>query len=237
MKALLYGLGLLSLVNPAKATWNFEIAPYLWASGLEGTEQTGKHRFHVSKSFSELIKHLDLGAMLYVTAYQNNFGLFFNGIYSKVSDNLNLDEFHIHTSSTISVDSAGLSYKIPLSQWTLEPYAGARYTFNGTKISINALHINKKYNWIDGILGSRIIYKVNSSFNIEGSADYGMGSHSNSYNLTALLGYQSLKHFKNTRFYLGYRLLHQNYHTGSGRQYFLWKMNLYGPVAGFAYRC
>lgn len=33
MKALLYSLGLLSLVNPAKATWNFEIAPYLWALG------------------------------------------------------------------------------------------------------------------------------------------------------------------------------------------------------------
>lgn len=238
MKAIPWGLGIFNLVCSLQAySWNYELAPYLWASSLEGTQQTGSYRFHVSESFAELLKQLDFGAMLYAAAYHNNWGIFFNGIYSKVSDDIALDDLNIRTSSVMTINNAGLSYKItPAPQWTVEPYLGARYTLNDTNIAINLLNSKQKYNWTDAILGTRISYKVNPAFSIEGIADYGRGAHSSSYNLSALLGYQSPNHFKDTRFYLGYRFLHQNYHHGEDSTYYLWDINLLGPIAGFAYR-
>lgn len=239
MKNLLYGFSLLSVVFSVQASpWNYEVAPYLWATSIAGTQQTGPYRFHVSESFTELLKHLDFGAMLYISAYRNNFGVFFNGIYSKVSDDINsLRDLHIHMASAMTIDTAGISYRIhPNTSWVLEPYLGARYTLNSTKLDINNLNIKQKYNWTDAVVGSRLIYTFNRAWNIEGSADYGRGTNSYSYNLSALLGYQSPTHFKNTRFYLGYRYLHQNYDHGDQRAYYLWDMNLFGPIAGFVYR-
>lgn len=237
MKACLYGIGMVSAVTLHAASWNYELAPYLWASSMKGTQQSGPWRFHVSEPFTKLLKELDFGAMLYVAAYRDNWGVFFNGIYSKVSDTVNVDTFRIHTTSLMTIDSAGLSHKFNYhSQWTFEPYSGARYTLNDTKVAINALSLKQKYNWTDAIIGARIGYNINSAFTVEGTADYGQGAHSKSYNLSGLLGYQSPTRFKNTRFYLGYRFLHQNYHHGEGKTYYLWDMNLFGPIAGFAYR-
>ena len=235
MKAFIFGLGFSALSLNA-ASWHYEVAPYLWASSMEGEQQSGSHRFHVNESFIKLLKHLDFGAMLYTSAYRDNWGVFFNGIYSKVSDSVNLDTLSIHTSSAMTIDSAGTSHRFNYSNGAIEPYVGARYTLNNTKISIDTLPIKQKYNWTDAIIGTRLFYNISSAFNIEGSADYGQGGHSHSYNLSALLGYQSPTHFQNTRFYLGYRYLHQNYHHGEGKTYYLWDMNLFGPIAGFAYR-
>ncbi|MDP3269909.1 MAG: hypothetical protein Q8M40_12805 [Legionella sp.] len=219
------------------AKWTVEVAPYIWASGLSGTQHTAGLKFKVSESFSELLRELDFGAMLWLAAYHDNAGIFFNGIYSKVSDKLRIDRLDIDLKSTLSIDSLGISYRLGENkEWYFEPYAGARYTLNDNKVTINTLGINQKYNWTDAIAGTRLNYNVTSAFNVEGAADYGQGSHSHSYNFTALLGYQSPHHFKNTRFYLGYRFLHQNYHHGTGLRYYEWNMNIHGPVAGMLFR-
>lgn len=129
MKRIVHSLSLLSILSAPAYSWNYELAPYIWASGLEGTLQTGPHRFHVHETFSELLRELDFGAMLFAAAYKNNFGVFFNGIYTKVSDKLTFDDVWIHTSSVLSIDSAGASYRItfPHNKIMLEPYVGARF--------------------------------------------------------------------------------------------------------------
>lgn len=223
------------LTNIAYAEWETDIAPYLWASSLKGTQQVREFTFKVSEPFSQLIKELDFGTMLWIAVHDNNFGVFFNGVYSKVSDKLILDNIDIRTSSILTIDSAGVSYKLrssPADRFYFEPYAGARYTLNNNKVSIGEINANQKNDWTDGIFGTRVIYNFSSSFDIQGSADYGLGTHSNSYNLSALLGYQSQTHFKCARFYLGYRFLHQNFHRGEGVTFYRWNMNVFGPVLG-----
>lgn len=178
--------------------------------------------------------------MLGVAAYQNDFGLFFNGIYTKVTDDVVYRQLLINTSSILSIDSLGASYKLYKSvdnKLLIEPYAGLRYTINSNRISIDNLFFGRqKIDWTDAIFGSRIDYNLSPSFNVIGSADYGIGYQSNSYNLTAFLGYQSPYYFKNCRFYLGYRFLHQNYHQGKSTRYFDWNMDLLGPVMGVLFK-
>lgn len=216
------------------AAWKAEIAPYLWASGLDGTVQVADKKIKVSVPFSKLLKHLDFGAMLWVAAHQDRFGVFFNGLYSKVSDKQRIRNIGIGSTSTMIINAAGASYQVPLSYegLYLEPYAGARYTSNDTEVHISRFHAKQNEQWTDAIAGTRVNYNITSNFNVEGAGDYGQGDHSDSYNLSFLAGYQSPNHFKNTRFYLGYRFLHQNYTHGKGIHFYQWHMNIAGPVAG-----
>ena len=44
--------------------WTFTVAPYLWAAGIDGTVgQPGLPPVDVDASFSDVMKHFDVGAM------------------------------------------------------------------------------------------------------------------------------------------------------------------------------
>lgn len=241
MKRILLGLLLISSGSLFASDWQYDIAPYLWATSLKGETQIGNRQVEVNEPFSKLFKLLDFGGMLWVDAYHDKFGLFFNGVYSKVSAMRDLRSLELKVSSKLGIASAGASYRIFENQsFIVEPYAGARYT---NTILTLAAHLGRfglmaenKQEWTDAIGGSRFIYKFNPAWLVEGVADYGAGNNSNSYNLHAMLGYKSEKHFPNTRFYLGYRFLHQNYHHGQGINFYRWDMDLYGPILGFMAR-
>ena len=61
----------------------------------------------------------------------------------------------------------------------------------------------------------------------------GINNH-NSYDLQGYIGYKPVKplFFENMTLYLGYRLLHQKYTTGSGLSFYAWNMNISGPLLG-----
>lgn len=229
----------LLFVSSAHASnWHAEVAPYLWASGLKGTVQIADKQVKVDERFVDLIKELKFGAMLWAQAYNDEVGVFFNGLYTKVADAQTKDRISIDSTSQMTIAATGMSRRIYLQQAKthyLEPYVGLRYTNNTTKLSIDRFNVGQTEAWTDGIIGSRFNYIVTPAFNLEAALDFGRGNHSSSYNWSVLAGYQSPNHFKNTRFYLGYRFLHQNYSHGQGIRYFKWDMDIAGPVAGFAY--
>lgn len=229
-------------VNPVHAAqWEADVAPYLWATSLKGQTQIGPRTVEVSAPFSKLIKLLDFGGMLWISGHRDNLGVFLNGVYSKVSGQKNIKDISIELGSKLTIAAAGVSYILMNEgQWIPEPYVGARYTKTVATLTAannrRSISAEKTEGWTDAIVGSRLSYLINPSFTLEGAADYGLGNNSTSYNFHALIGYQSLTTLKNTRFYLGYRYLHQNFHTGQGRSYYRWDMSLYGPVLGFMVR-
>lgn len=228
--------GLLIATTLHATPWQYEVAPYVWASGLKGTIQIGHKKIHVSETFTDLLKELDVGAMLWAGAYKDNFGVFFNGFYTKVSDNQRIKEIPIASTSQLTIASVGASYRLFISADNthyLEPFIGARYTDTNTTVMIGPFHAQQNIRWTDAIIGSRANYNITPHFNLEGSADYGQGNRSTSYNLSLIAGYQSPNYFKNTRFYAGYRILHENYRQGVDANFYQWRMNLLGPVAGF----
>lgn len=241
MKRILFVFLLFCSGSISASDWKYDIAPYLWATSLKGQTQIANRTVEVNEPFSQLLKLLDFGGMLWVDAYHDKFGLFFNGVYSKISAQRDLRSLDLKLSSRLGIAAAGASYKVyENDHFIIEPYLGARYT--NTIVTL-AAHLGRfgitaenKEGWTDAMAGSRLIVKLNPSWLIEGVADYGAGNQSNSYNLHAVLGYQSQQYFQNTRFYLGYRFLHQNFHRGQGLRYYRWDMDLYGPILGFMVR-
>ena len=99
--------------------------------------------------------------------------------------------------------------------------------------------MNEKDNqsWVDPLIGLRIIYAFNKAWSATLEGDVGGTSTTTdySYNVNALIGYHPQTTKLNTTVYLGYRLLDQNYQTGSGVNTFVWNMRIAGPIMGVAF--
>ena len=88
--ALLLGAGVPAGAQTAagqSGRWQYELTPYLWASGMKGDVQAGAlPRTSVDMSFSDILDVFDFGLMGAFEARNGRWGLLFDGMYMKVSD-------------------------------------------------------------------------------------------------------------------------------------------------------
>lgn len=217
--------------------WNVEVTPYLWAINMNGTVTIGHKTTHIDQRFTDLLKHLDLGGMLYVTAHQDNLGFYLNGIYAALSDAGDADHISVSVHNKFGIVGAGISYIIfNHAKLKLEPYAGFRHTFNNTTLKIDDLSFKKKVKWTDPVLGLQFDYDFNPCWGTTLVGDIGGISASTQYSYTAgaFLKYQPC-YWQHIKTYLGYRLLSQHYETGSGSQFYDWNVKIFGPVLGIGF--
>ncbi|MDX1900744.1 MAG: hypothetical protein SFW66_01910 [Gammaproteobacteria bacterium] len=228
--------------NAFAAPWQFEIAPYIWGMNMRGRTSIGPATFDVNQSFTDLLKHLDVAAMLYATAHKDQLGFYFNGMYSSLSDNGHFYDVKVHADNQFGVFGGGISYIAFQRQLSneravsLEPYAGVRYTLNNSTLKLNNSSFSKNVNWTDPVIGLRFDYAFNKKWTALLIGDIGGTNASThySYSAGAFLGYQSLS-WQHVKLYLGYRILGQHYQTGSGRSFYDWDMKLYGPLLGIGF--
>jgi hypothetical protein len=219
--------------------WQFEIAPYLWGINMNGTVGVGPVKSHLNESFSDLLSHLNFAAMLYAAAHKENFGVYFNGIYSITSDNMSINAINVNGQNKFGIYAAGVSYIFYNENYLqIEPYLGFRYTLNNTTININNFSFKKNVNWTDPVIGARLNYDFTKSWSGILTGDIGGTNTSThySYSAAALVGYHPVGiSFKYMTTYLGYRLLQQHYQTGSGVNFYNWNVRLFGPLIGVAF--
>lgn len=223
--------------------WDFNLAPYVWLMNMNGDTGVANARVHVDENFSDLVKELQGGAMLWFEANNDRVGLFANALYAVLDANTDVAGFTIHSKEKFGLYTLGASYVAyraqykDCSKFEFTPYVGARITTNDVSIDVRNtnLSVSNNHTWTDPIIGMRLDYAFNKYWQIIGAADIG-GTNFNthkSYNLNAFIGYTPYKSMPYFTFYLGYRWLNQHYETGSGINYFLWNMKLFGPILGF----
>ena len=220
--------------------WKVDIAPYIWAINLNGDVGVGKYEAHIDESFSNLLKDLDIGAMLWVNIHYKKFGVFADPVYGKLSNNSTVDGVKIDTTDVYSVIGTGASYQVlqvPMSRdsrFTLEPYAGARITINNTTLKVLGDSFKKDEQWTDIIIGSRAIFDFGQTWHISLSSDYGgmTGGDHHSYNLVGVAGYTFALKPIPFSVYAGYRYLDQFFTTGNGPDFYKWDMAVFGPLLG-----
>jgi hypothetical protein len=228
--------------NTFAAPWRFEVAPYLWAVSMNGRTSVGPGTIHIDEDFSDILKQLNFGAMLYASAHKDAFGTYFNGVYAVLSNSDNIDNIHISGKNKFGIFGAGVSYIVFAKELanaqkiSLEPYAGFRYTLNNTTIDIGRFSLTKNVNWTDPVIGLRLDYAFNKPWSVTLMGDVGGTNASThySYNASAILGYQPPS-WSSTRLFLGYRLLDQHYQTGSGINFYDWNMKISGPMLGIGF--
>lgn len=249
--ALLHGEnGLASTENTGaeEDEWITWVTPYLWGLSLDGDAQVGDKKGDVDISFSEILDDINIGAMGFIDARKGRVGYFINPIYSRLTAKENVDGEKIDVTNDSAILAIGGYYRwIDTSvsgrngdgtgRLVVEPYGGVRWTYLRVKVDVEGEgQGDKSENWLDPIVGSRLMYVWDPRWDIAFAADvggFGTGSDS-AWNIHLLLGYRLQLFGREAIIRGGYRALHQEYKTGSGRSTFKWDVTQEGPIAGIA---
>jgi hypothetical protein len=238
-----FSLGIPLAYAKLNDSWQFEVAPYIWALNMNGRVQTGPIKMHINEPFTDILSQFNYGGMIWVDARKEKFDIFFNGLYSVLSNSVKDGPVTIDSHNIFALYTFGVAYELFKKDFshvdpnyvTIEPYFGARYTRNDVTLKVARLNltVSNNQNWTDPIIGARLNYVFNRHWRAIVAGDVGgtnTSSH-NSYNINAVVGYTPLS-FPCARVYAGYRWLYQHYITGSGLKRFDWDMKIYGPMVG-----
>ena len=248
------GIGLLgsaaadtpSTTSSDNSPWQFEIAPYVWALNMTGTNTVGFVKEPINESFSDIFTQLNFAAMLYLDVSKGNAGVFFNTLYAITSDSSQVGPVNAKITNDFGVFTWASTYQVyehdfstPGRSLAITPYAGVRYTLDNTSLGLAYNAFNQNYtdnqSWANPIAGTRLNYNLTPKWSGVMFVDGGI-VHENdySYQVSGFLGYKPTC-LKIVTLYAGYQYLYEYYVTGSGLHTFAWNMNIYGPVLGLSF--
>jgi hypothetical protein len=231
---------------PPGDRWTVTIAPYLWATSLDGHASGGGIKADVDVPFSDLLKDLFFGAMMLIDVEKDRFGIGVNGLFARVSPDSDVGPIEIDATSDTGQLSVAPYYRLVEWQYgvsssgrplrlVLAPEAGFRFTYLRTELEVRGGRtVDGSESWVDPLVGSRIGLGLSDRWAIaaeDNVGGFGVGSDF-TWNLQAFLGYRTTLFGRQTTFALGYRALSQDYDDGD----FEWDVTMHGPVLGAAVR-
>ncbi|MGE3872463.1 MAG: hypothetical protein AB7F74_05850 [Parvibaculaceae bacterium] len=228
------------LVAPEQANesgWTFAVAPYFWATGLTGDVGVdGLPEVDVDLSFSDVMKHFDIGFMGAGEARYGRFGVLTDLLYVKLSADNEVDARHIDadielTSQTLTTLGA-VEYRVFEGEsGSLDVLAGGRLWWVKTDLDFDGAVINASGSdsetWVDPIVGLRGRINLSPDFYLAGWGMIGGFGVSSEFFWDAMggLGYQISDSFS---LFAGYRGLSVDYqHDG-----FVFDVDMNGPLLG-----
>lgn len=230
--------------------WKIIVSPYVWAASLKGHANVAGRRTNVDMPFSEILKNLDFSMMGNVEVTNGLYGAYFDGQYTKTSQNENFRSFKLGadiTSTTLSAGAFFRAVEVPLDGMTLfgnqrvfaiEPTAGVRWTHLKADFKLDEWSVSRKMEWTDPFVGARIYTDFTDRWNLFAEADvggFGVGSDLSAQG-QAYLGYRTHIFNQPALLRFGYRALYQDYKGDEilGHQ-FKWNVTQHGPVVGMSF--
>ncbi len=233
--------------EPADDQWVIRVAPYLWATSLDGNAKVKGVKADVDVPFSDILKDLSLAGMLLADVQKGRFGVAVNGVFARVSPKNDVNGIRIKaTSDTVQL---GVAPYYRVVDWTyrtsssgkplklvVEPEAGFRFTYLRAELDVRngGPSVDDNESWVDPIFGSRfgIDLADNWSLTAEGNVGgFGVGSDL-AWNVQGFVGYKTSLFGIPTTLAAGYRALHQDYDHNN----FKWDVTMYGPAIGAVLR-
>jgi hypothetical protein len=227
--------------------WVVRMAPYVWATSLDGNARVKGIDADVDVSFSDILKDLSLAAMLLADFQKGRFGVAVNGVFARVSPKNDVGPFRIKTTSDTVQLGVAPYYRVvdwayrtsssgkPL-RLTVEPEAGFRFTYLRAELDVRngGPSVDESESWVDPLIGSRFGIDLADNWNLtaEGNVGgFGVGSDL-AWNVQGFVGYRTSLFGVPTTLAAGYRALHQDYDHNN----FKWDVTMYGPVIGAVLR-
>ena len=235
--------------NNDKDKWQFEITPYLFAAGMNGTTGVGGITADVDMSFSDIAERLDSAFMFYMTAQKNDWIYSFDAIYFKITDQGSKSwQGPLGNSSTgqLNVDMTQQNYSLSAGRRVLDDKTKvdvlgvARYTGLDTDLKLalttgpdllpdGSRSVSGKESWWDAAIAVRVSTPIASKWDLTGYADVGAGGSEISYQLLAGLNWQ-FSRVVSAKF--GYRYFYQDYQKSN----FKWDMTNSGAYLGVGFK-
>jgi hypothetical protein len=254
LSALLVGLlsvGLLSLAAPCRAetsplpsedSWSFRVAPYLWATALNGDIGVRGVETHVDASVGEVLEHVDGGAMITGEARYGRWASVTDFIYADLAARKSFDDGAIESAkvkiSEYIWTQAGAYRALESGKNWLDVMAGFRLMSLDQKLTVSARDpfapsgtispsASLDRTWIDPIVGVRSAVTIHDRWALRTEGDIG-GFNANSkltWQALAAVGYDASE---STRLLVGYRGLGYEH----DREGFRYDAIMHGPIVG-----
>jgi hypothetical protein len=225
--------------------WEFQLAPYVWLSGQNGTTSTlpGLPPADVDIDFyDDIWGNINLAGMLVAEARKGRFGLFTDIVYTDIE----MEDPTPYGVLYSAVDSQTKSWMVSIAglyrlaeqqNRFLDAIAGVRYWSVDTDLTLKAglfpeRSITNSEDWLDPLIGLKGMSVIgNSKFFISGGIGIGgFGAGSDFFGDALInLGYQWTKGFSTT---LGYRYLDVDYEKDD----FLYDVVQDGITLGLSWR-
>jgi hypothetical protein len=169
----------------ASDRWNITVAPYLWATSMDGHAAVAGIKSDVDVPVQDVLKDLSFGAMLAVDVEKGRFGIGFNGLFARVSPDSKVGDIKIDVTSDsgqlailpfyrllewqYGVSSSGAPLRLVVA-----PEAGFRFTYMRTEIDVHpGRTVDGSESWVDPLIGSRIGLEITDRWAIIGEGNFG----------------------------------------------------------------
>ena len=227
--------------------FQFNITPYAWLTGMNGTVGVRGAQATVDKSFADLSQSLNIAAMVHADVlYRGTVGILGEFNYSQLGGQASGKRVSLDAKSSLILSDVAAYYRLGTASLgknggipiNFDLLAGARIWSLGLSLNTDGplagRSVNKQKSWVDPIVGARTSIRFNDKWNLDlrgGVGGFGISS-ALTWDAGALLGYTFWEH---GTLLLGYRAVSVNHDEGSGKSYFKFNTTLHGPIIGVAF--
>ena len=221
--------------------WQFMLAPYLLMGSVSGEATVGVGGpAEVNMDFGDILEKLQFAFMLHGEVFKDRWGLIADYSYLKLGDNITTEQIGvIDITQKQAILETFISRRFRHDWGWFDLYGGIRYWDNSLDLDLQGLPIDQisvGENWVDPVIGGRVIYNFSDRFTGMFRGDiggFGVGSDF-SYNLQPGVGYHVSDWFT---LMLQYKYLHTDYKNDKeGLDYFAYKAGTHGPLLGLLFR-
>jgi len=218
----------------AEGDWHFAVSPYLWIPWVYGDVGANGNNVHFYATPGEIFSHFRFGLLGFVDTRYKRVVMPLDILWLRLGDDRALPRTPNATVANVKLDLFVLTPKIgyrviDTKMIKVDALAGIRYWHFGENLSFttNTLNFSGSQNWVDPLVGGRILGNLSNKIDVVISGDvggWGTGSQLE-YQVAALLGYRIKPALA---LQAGYRYLSVDY-TNANR---LANINISGPLFG-----
>jgi hypothetical protein len=216
--------------------WEYAIAPYLWAAGMDGSMTVAAIEADVDVPFDTIIEDLDIAFMGHFDMRNERWVLSSDLIYVDLEDNVEVAQ----GTGTATVEETLLEvaggYRVSPA---LALLVGARWVdlSSGLQYSGPAVQgsVDASKSWIDPFVGAHSTAPLSDRWFVGIRGDIGgvgVGSEL-AWQAYADVGWKASDVVS---VIVGYRVIDMDYEDGSGLEYFHYDLQIAGPQLGVAFR-
>ncbi len=238
-------------VAAASDRWEYEITPYLFAAGLDGTVGVRGVNSDVDASFSDILDNLDQAFMAMFVARKGPWSYGLEAMYFKLEDegakavtgrfgHVSVDGA-LQVTSKMYIYQGTVGYRILDGSTNVDLIGAVRYTKLDVDADVvitttpgivfpgGARSASGSESWTDAVVGVRILHPVTEHVSLLAYGDVGGGGSDLTYQLMLGANWQFRDGFTAK---VGYRYLYWDYeHDGN-----VWDMTMAGPYLGVGIR-
>jgi hypothetical protein len=227
--------GSTAAAQSSSGEWQYTIAPYLWAAGMDGAITVKGVEANVDVPFSDVISDLDFAAMAHFDMKNERWVVSSDLVYVDLGSSTDIAQGTATATVTQTLFEVAGGYRVSSAvtllvggRW-VDLSSGLRYSGPNVGDSVEA-----GKSWIDPLVGVHFIAPLAKRWWIGAHGDiggFGVGSDL-AWQAYADVGFRASDLVS---VIVGYRAIDMDYEDGSGRDLFRYDMLISGPQIGVAF--